>query len=222
MTINEKFTKDMVNQNNSKKKTHHSKKNTVSVRIENVVASIDLGRKINLDMLLGKYSDMVKKKNFPGIIVKIKYPKSTILIFKSGKLVLTGLKMAKYVPIIVEKIINKLENAKIKLKQKPVVKVENIVSRGDFHQRINLDIASLILNRAIYEPEVFPGLIYKRTDPKVCFLIFSSGKIICTGASSEDVIKKSIKNLAIKLKKNDVLGRKKKDFESINLDDLLN
>lgn len=186
----------------------NSKKNKVSLRIENVVASVNLRIGLSLEKILEKYKDIEKKNNFPGLVAKMNNPKATILIFASGKLVVTGVRLPSQIPVVVKKIIKKIKNAEIEIENEPIVKIENIVVRGDFHQSINLDITSLILDSAIYEPEVFPGLIYKILDPKICFLIFNSGKIIVTGSNNEDAIKKSVKILAVKLKKNGVLGDK--------------
>ena len=188
------------NSNPEQKSGSNSKKNKVSLRIENVVASINLGCELPLEKILDKYKDIEKKKNFPGLVAKIFSPKATVLIFASGKLVCTGVRLPRNIPVVVKKIISKIEKADIEIKNEPIVKIENIVVRGDFHQSINLDITSLLLTSAIYEPEVFPGLIYKITDPKICFLIFSSGKIIVTGSNDEEIIKKSVKKLSITLK----------------------
>ena len=204
-----------------KKTNSNSKKDKVSLRIENVVASINLGVELPLNKILEKYKDIEKKNNFPGLVAKINSPKATILIFSSGKLVCTGVRLPKNIPVVVTKIIGRIEKAGIVIEKEPIVKIENIVVRGDFHQSINLDITSLILNSAIYEPEVFPGLIYKIADPKICFLIFSSGRIIVTGSNNEDIIKKSVKKLAITLKNNGVLGdngiKEEKDSELLDL-----
>src|SRR6056297_758587 len=102
------------------------KKGVVSLRIENVVVSVDFGIPINLDLLQKKYKDIVKKDNFPGLIVKMRSPKATILIFRTGKVILTGLKHSRYAPRIVEKLNKKLENANIEIKSKPIVGIENI------------------------------------------------------------------------------------------------
>lgn len=205
-----KYTQDQESSSNSKK-------NKVSLRIENVVASINLGVQLPLEKILEKYKDIEKKNNFPGLVAKINNPKATILIFASGKLVCTGVRLPSQIPTVVNIIIKKIRKADIEIENDPIVKIENIVVRGDFHQSINLDITSLILDSAIYEPEVFPGLIYKIVDPKICFLIFSSGRIIVTGSNSEDIIKKSVKILAVKLKKSGVLGDDGIEEES-NLD----
>lgn len=192
------------------------KKNIVTLKIENVVASVRISSYLNLDLLIERYRDVEKKENFPGLVIKIKKPKSTILIFRSGKMVITGTKNIKNIPIIVEKVVKRLTATGCELDMEPEIKVENIVASGDFHTPINLDLTSITLERTIYEPEVFPGLIYKVPVPKVCFLIFSSGKIICTGAKYEAKIRIAVRDLAVKLKEADILGRKD-NFDGLDL-----
>lgn len=192
------------------------KKNIVTLKIENVVASVRISSYLNLDLLIERYRDVEKKENFPGLVIKIKKPKSTILIFRSGKMVITGTKNIKNIPIIVEKVVKRLTATGCELDMEPEIKVENIVASGNFHTPINLDLTSITLERTIYEPEVFPGLIYKVPVPKVCFLIFSSGKIICTGAKKEAKIRIAVRDLAIKLKEADILGRKD-NFDGLDL-----
>ena len=189
---------------NSKAKTSESSSkrlNKITITVENIVASVDIKTKIDIQALLEKYKDIEKKDNFPGVIVKLTRPKGTILIFSSGKLVITGVKLLKYISIIVEKTVRKLKEIGTQILEQPEVTVQNIVCRADFGCNINLDMTSLSLDSAIYEPEIFPGLIYKVTKPeKVCFLIFSSGKIIITGAKNLEIVKLSTKNLALSLK----------------------
>ena len=133
--------------------------NSVTLRIENIVVSVNFQQKIDLQKLLDTYKDIEEKDNFPGLVVKIKNPKATLLIFSSGKMVITGINLERHIPTILEIVINKLENAGISVEHDPISKVENIVVKGDFHKKINLDLTSIFLDRAIYEPEVFPGLI---------------------------------------------------------------
>lgn len=208
-----------LNKSQSKSSTSSSP-NKITLTVENIVASVDVNTYIDLSVLLERYKDIEKKDNFPGAIVKLMKPRATILIFSSGKLVITGVKLVKYISIIVEKTIRKLQEAGIEIHEDPIVSVENIVCRADFGCSINLDITSLTLNSAIYEPEVFPGLIYKVTDPyKICFLIFTSGKVICTGAKDLKIIKQATKDLAIELKDNNVLdARKDNSEEKLDLD----
>ncbi|WP_457559526.1 TATA-box-binding protein [Candidatus Harpocratesius sp.] len=193
--------------------------NKLILRIENIVATINLHCPINLTILAEKFKDIEKKENFPGVITKFSKPKATLLIFSSGKIVVTGVRLEKHIPIIMEKTLKKLSLAGITLTSEPDIRIENMVGRADFQTKINLDLSSLMLERAIYEPEVFPGLIYKIPEPnKICFLIFSSGKVICTGANNLATIQSSLKKLAIQLKKNDLFNTGKLNSIENNTD----
>jgi transcription initiation factor TFIID TATA-box-binding protein len=178
--------------------------NRVNLRTENVVGSVDLGISLDLERLLSQFKDIEKKDNFPGLIVKISIPRATILVFKSGKLVITGVKSIKNFPVVLNKILRRLHSININIEGNPEIKIQNIVFRGDFYCNINLDLASIHLNRAIYEPEVFPGLIYRVQNSSICFLIFSSGKFICTGGKKEEEIKEEVRKLGKTLKINQV------------------
>ncbi len=177
---------------------------SISLKVENVVASIRLASYIELETLTSQLSDVEEKSNFPGLVIKIKKPKATILLFRSGKVVITGTKSVKSLSSIITKVRNRLMDLGIELDAEPKIKVENIVSSGSFGKQINLDLISLTLDRTIYEPEVFPGLIYKVEEPKVCFLIFSSGNIICTGAKNNKDIITAVKDLAVTLKESGI------------------
>lgn len=72
------------------------------------------------------------------------------------------------------------------------IQIHNIVTTIDFKDRMNLEeIASKSAERVSYDPEVFPGLVYRMANPKITFLIFSSGKITCTGAKSMGDVNKA-------------------------------
>ncbi|TFH29429.1 MAG: TATA-box-binding protein, partial [Promethearchaeota archaeon] len=140
--------------------------NRVILQIENIVATINIHIPIDLNHLLQLFHDVEKKDNFPGVITKFTKPKATLLIFSSGKIVMTGVRLENHIPLIVEKILKKFKLAGIHAEETPEVKIENMVGRADFKTKINLDTSSLVLERAIYEPEVFPGLIYKVINPE--------------------------------------------------------
>ncbi|TFG18512.1 MAG: TATA-box-binding protein [Promethearchaeota archaeon] len=185
---------------------------SISLKVENVVASIRLASYIDLETLTQQFSDVEEKTNFPGLVIKIKNPKATILLFRSGKIVITGTKSVKSLPTIVSKVRNRLSELDIELDVEPKIKVENVVSSGGFGVPLNLDLISISLDRTIYEPEVFPGLIYKVDEPKVCFLLFSSGKIICTGAKNNKDIVTAVRDLAVTLKESGVLEVDSEEF----------
>ncbi|MBY8992039.1 MAG: TATA-box-binding protein [Candidatus Lokiarchaeota archaeon] len=170
-----------------------SRGNTSSLTytIQNIVVKSRLDIEENLDLLL--LSENLKnaqydKDRFPGLFTRFNHPKSAIIIFRNGKLILTGLKSFSHVDLIIERLILRLnEINSISLKKGAIdTQVVNIVVTADFARIINLDSASIILNNAIYEPEVFPGLSYKISAPvKAVFLIFSTGKIVLTGIRME-------------------------------------
>ncbi len=127
-------------------------------------------------------------KRFPGLVFRIKRPKSAILIFSTGKMVCTGTKSDKESKRAIKKVIRELKKSGIIIIGKPEIKVVNIVATANLLGRIELEEAAYSLGRTMYEPEQFPGLIYRMDTPKVVILLFASGKLVCTGATkAEDV-----------------------------------
>lgn len=87
------------------------------------------------------------------------------------------------------------------MKDKNIVNIENVVASADLNCKVDLEDLALILKRTVYEPDQFPGLIYSMEDPKIVMLIFSSGKLICTGAKSEKDLIKAVEKLKGIIKK---------------------
>jgi transcription initiation factor TFIID TATA-box-binding protein len=79
------------------------------------------------------------------------------------------------------------------------------VASGNLHAEVDLEQAVLMLENAMYEPEQFPGLIYRMSSPRVVILIFGSGKIVCTGAKSEKDVASAVQKLYNQLKELGVL-----------------
>ena len=80
------------------------------------------------------------------------------------------------------------------------IKIENVVASTDIKKIISLDKLLNVLESSEYEPEQFPGLVYRIYDPKVAFLLFSSGRVVCAGAKSLDSVKKAVAKLEATLK----------------------
>ena len=169
--------------------------------IQNVVASINLFTTIDLvtayqtliddDDLFVSYNP----ETFPGLILKIKKPKISSLVFSSGKLVLTGAKSTEMVHEGVNQMIKILRTVGTKITEDPEIIVQNIVASGHFnHRTINLELAALWLEHSMYEPEQFPGLIYRLAEPKTVLLLFQSGNLVCTGAKTEDQVRQAVEN----------------------------
>ncbi|MFX0102681.1 MAG: TATA-box-binding protein [Candidatus Hodarchaeota archaeon] len=171
-------------------------------KIENVVATavMDLGSeeiRIDLNKVARKYSNTnYNPERFPGLVMRIGEPKATILMFTTGKMVITGMRDPVEARTIVEHVIGLLEKANIQIEPEPEIKIQNIVASGDLDVAIDLNEATILLENAIYEPEVFPGLIYRMQEPKTTFLIFSTGRIVCTGGKTREIVGRAIENLA--------------------------
>ena len=126
-----------------------------------------------------------RPEQFPGLVFRFKRPKTATLIFSSGKMVCTGAKSEKEARRAVMKVVKELKKGGIIIISKPELKIQNIVASGGLGGMIDLEKAAYTLGHAMYEPEQFPGLIYRMQDPKVVILLFASGKLVCTGAKQE-------------------------------------
>jgi transcription initiation factor TFIID TATA-box-binding protein len=88
----------------------------------------------------------------------------------------------------------------IKIPRDHSMRLENIVASAKLEQELNLDHIAFTLENTEYEPEQFPGLVYRMDDPKVTFLLFGSGKIICTGGRSIRDVERAVEKLDKRLK----------------------
>jgi len=77
----------------------------------------------------------------------------------------------------------------------PIIEVQNVVASGEFDQKIDLLHIAASLDRAEYNPESFPGLVLRVSDPKAVFLLFSTGKLVCTGAKKEVEVTRAVERL---------------------------
>ena len=144
------------------------------ININNIVATASISDKLNLELINELIPNSeYNKKRFPGLIYRQKMPKTALLIFSSGKVVCTGAKTMKEAKIAILNVIDLLSKFKIHLNKKPDIFVQNIVATSSLHAELNLSTIaiSLGLENVEYEPEQFPGLVYRVIDPKVVFLI---------------------------------------------------
>ncbi|TFG05597.1 MAG: TATA-box-binding protein [Promethearchaeota archaeon] len=188
-------------------------------KIENVVAtvSVEIAEKIDLNQIARKHADVeYNPERFPGLVMRIEKPRATILIFSTGKMVVTGLRKASEAEAVVNKVVKNIRKAGIKLSN-PEITIQNIVASGDLHTNIDLNMAAIVMEYAMYEPEVFPGLIYRMQDPKTVFLIFSTGRIVCTGAKQKEIVRDAVMKLNQQVRE---LGVAKKDIGDTEYQDI--
>ena len=166
------------------------------ISIENVVASADVMQKMDLNDITRKFPDVeYHPDRFPGLVFRLKVPKTATLIFTSGKMVCTGSKSEVLARKAVKTVVQNLRKGEIKVKKDAVVTIQNIVASINLGGKIHLEKAARTLPRSMYEPEQFPGLIHRMLDPKTVLLLFASGKLVCTGAKKESDVYRSVHNV---------------------------
>jgi len=194
----------------------------IKFRIENIVGSLILGMRLNLPEL---YKELLKvqaelqriyteelgesaeefpliarhsPQEFPGLILKMRFPdvRASMLVFSSGNCVITGTRSEEQLKKAVKRFVEILERCGYKLPREPELKIQNIVASADIGRKLNLDLIALSGGwHVIYEPEIFPGCIYRDEELKVVLLLFRSGKVVCTGAKSIDHVRQVLRKL---------------------------
>ena len=178
------------------------KEGKVETRIVNIVVSTSLEHDIPLEKMAATLSNTeYNPEQFPGLVIRIKEPKTSALIFSSGKVVCTGARTLENVEKSIKKIIESLKKINIKITVTPEIKIQNIVASGSIGMDLNLNTLAMKLDNTEYEPEQFPGLVYKLDEAKATFLLFSNGKIVCTGTKSEKEVHSAVEKLIVNLKK---------------------
>jgi transcription initiation factor TFIID TATA-box-binding protein len=167
------------------------------------VASASLGTKLDLPAIaISLEGADYNPEQFPGLIYRMKDPKAATLLFSSGKVVCTGAKSREQVKAAISKVIKQIEKAGIHIDADPKIEVQNIVATFDLGQQVNLNAVaiSLGLEKVEYEPEQFPGLVFRMDMPKVVLLLFGSGKVVCTGARKPQDVEEAVEKITIELR----------------------
>ncbi len=166
------------------------------VKIENIVATVSLSQQLDLFAIERNIPNVeYNPEQFPGLVYRLESPKVTALIFKSGKMVVTGAKSTSELIKAVKTIIRNLRRHGIQIMGRPRVQIQNIVASANLHICVDLERAALLLPNSMYEPEQFPGLIYRMDSPKVVLLVFSSGRMVITGAKKEENVFEAVNKI---------------------------
>ena len=176
------------------------------------MASAAFDQPIDLDAVVKAFPHVdYRPKVFPGLAFRLKKPKTCTLLFKTGRMVCTGAKSERNARRAILKVARELRAVGIIIIGKPEIKIQNIVASGNLGGPVDLEALcerAHVGGNLMYEPEQFPGAIYRMESPKVVFLIFSAGKIVCVGAKKEEEIYEGVENLGQRLKKLDVLYKR--------------
>ncbi len=159
------------------------------INIQNVVASTKLADSFDLVKIESALEGAeYNKKKFPGMVYRVTDPKAAFLIFTSGKVVCTGAKNVADVRTVIKNLADKIESLGVNVDKNPEITIQNIVASADLGAKLNLNAIAIGFGfeNIEYEPEQFPGLVYRIASPKIVVLIFSSGKLVVTGGKSPD------------------------------------
>jgi len=171
------------------------------IKIENIVATVTLDQKLDLNAIARSVPNIeYDPEEFPGLILRLESPRLTALVFNSGKMVVTGAKSTQMLIKGFKHIMRIFVRHGIIIVGKPKIQIQNIVASANLGVEIDLERAAYLLSNTMYEPEQFPGLIHRMKEPKVVLLIFSSGKMVITGAKSEEDVQKAVYSIYERLK----------------------
>jgi len=151
------------------------------IEVQNIVAFIDLHTQLDLDRLRRVLPGSYRRERFPALIVKSEEPKMSFLIFRNGKMNCTGANRIERVKEGVAKLVGQLRAAGVKIERDPVITVTNLVATVELGLTLNLDELALNLENVEYEPETFPGLVYRPYESRVSILVFGNGKLVVAG-----------------------------------------
>ena len=173
-----------------------------SLKIENIVASAKVTDSLDLNFLASQLKDAeYNKKRVPGVVLRMQDPKIAALIFGSGKVVLTGAKSIDNLSRGLQILGDQLRALNIDIPENLTYKVQNIVTSADLGTPINLNkiAVGFNLDKIEYEPEQFPGLVYRLDDPRVVVLLFGSGKLIITGGKQPEDARRAVQRILSEL-----------------------
>ena len=179
------------------------------VTIQNVVATARFNQRFDLNAIVKAFPNVeYRPEAFPGLVFKLRKPKSCALIFSTGKMVCIGTKSEKEARKAILKVARELKEAGIIVRSgKPDIAIQNIVASVDLGE-VSVDLEATVykLRKGVmYEPEQFPGAIYRMEDPQVVFLIFSTGKLVCVGAKKEEDVYRAVEKIVAFLERDDLL-----------------
>jgi len=176
------------------------------IDIQNVVSAATLNQKVDLNAVVKSFPGVeYRPEHFPGLVFRLKRPKTATLIFNSGKMVCTGAKSEKESRRAVMTVVKELKKSGIIIISKPELKVVNIVASAGLGGKIDLEKTVSTLGKTMYEPEQFPGLIYRMDEPRVVILLFASGNLVCTGAKKEQDVYDAVHKLHASLEEQNLI-----------------
>ena len=172
------------------------------IQVENIVATTHLANRFDIQHLASLIKDCKYDPNeFSGLALNFRHPKTAALIFPSGRVVCTGAKNMDQLEDLINRAIDQIEKAGSKIPEEPEVEIQNIIATSSINKTLNLGAVakSKIIENMKFNPEKFPGLVIKMENPRAVVLLFSSGKIVCTGTKNFEDASLAINSIKEKL-----------------------
>ena len=164
--------------------------------IVNMVASATLNATLDLYGLAVSVPDIeYEPEQFPGAILKLREPKVSLLLFKNGKLIISGASSEEQIVQAIRKaskIIHEIQPS-VRVPRNVEYEVVNLVATANLNRSLDLFKTAMGLENVEYEPEQFPGAILRLADPKLTLLLFKNGKVICAGAKRDELLRKGLR-----------------------------
>ena len=179
-----------------------------TITVENVVATTAIGQELDLEKLDDDLPETdYDPDRFPGLVFRTQDPKATTLIFRSGNVVTTGAKRESAISAALDIMFEDFADLGIPVLDAPEITTRNIASSGDLDQPLNLNAIAigLAFENIEYEPEQFPGLVYRLDEPSVVALLFNSGKLVIAGGKTTDDAAQAIDAVRARLSDLDLL-----------------
>ncbi|MEW6044214.1 MAG: TATA-box-binding protein [Thermoproteota archaeon] len=169
---------------------------TPIIDIVNVVTYAKFEKPIDLQKIIDQVPQTeYNPSRFPGLVLRLVFPKASVLIFESGKIVCTGTKSKEQSIRAIQSVVSRLATHGIDIGEKePEIEVQNMVASVNLKGTINLEKSAKTLPRSMYEPEQFPALIYRMSDTSKVMLVFGSGKLVCTGNKTKEEIFRAVES----------------------------
>jgi len=181
----------------------------IDVQPENVVASSEIDQELDLEPLAEDLGGVnYDPDNFPGLTYRIQDPRAAVLIFRSGKLIATGASSIESAREAIQTTMTTFKEIGLTVPDEADITVQNIVCTADLGEMLNLNAIAigLGLEHIEYEPEQFPGLVYRLPEAETVVLLFGSGKVVITGGTRMESIEDAVESVTEKLEELDILS----------------
>ncbi|CAH2016075.1 unnamed protein product [Acanthoscelides obtectus] len=167
-----------------------------TITVHNCVATVDLHTKLNLSIINARTRNSeYNPSRFHGVVMRLREPRTTALVFQSGKIVCTGSRNEPDALLAAKKFAKIIQRLGFNV-QFANFKIQNLVSTCDLRFPIKLENLNMMHGQfSSYEPELFPGLVYRMLKPRMALLIFVNGKIVFTGGKSRQELKEALDNI---------------------------